>query len=249
MQVSAACRLPHAPTDRPAPHAHPCPAPAGVDFVLKAMGFTHDTLALLQHRGWDALLQARRQARRAPLRLPWPWSKGLTGSQGSLTAASGQQPAVAPAETGSAGLEDHVALAGEAGALGDKRQAQQELAAVAVIGEPGTGATAPASEVPSEQTASAVPVQQRGSLYQPRPQEQHAHQPRPPEQRRLASRPSTMHRLLHRASMLSSGRSVPPDLGPCPSARGPLSIAGAATPLDALVEVGGSNRRSDGTCL
>lgn len=210
-----------------------------MDFVLKAMGFTHDTLALLQHRGWDALLQARRQARRAPLRLPWPWSKGPTGSQGSLTAASGQQPAVAPVETGSAGLENHVASAREAGALGDKQRAQQALAAVAVIGEPGTGATVAATEEPSEQTASAVPVQQQGSLYPPRPQEQHAHQPRP-EQRRLASRPSTMHRLLHRASMLSSGRSVPPDLGPCPSARGPLSIAGAATPLDALVvEVGG----------
>lgn len=216
--------------------------------MLEAMGFTHDALALLQHKGWDALLRARRQARRAHLRLPWRLTKGPAGSQGAMPAVSAQQRAAAQAGAGLADLEEDEAGAGGAGALDEAEQAQQGLEAVLVVEEPATAASAAGVAEPSAQPAAALPAWQQGGARLLRQSQEHDHPPRQPEPRRLASQPSTVQHLLRRVSMLSAS-SLPPELGPCPSARGPLVVAGAATPLDALSGgVHGADRQTDGAC-
>lgn len=206
--------------------------------MLEAMGFTHDTLALLQHKGWDALLQARRQARRTPLRMTWPWSRGQARSPGASPAASllQREASLATAEPGEPEVDTSAAK--EAGALGDKQRAQ-ELEAVLVLRGLGADTNQAATGMPSVQLASAPSAQQQSNL----------RQSLEPGQRRLASQPSRVQRLLRHASMLGSGRRLPPGLEPCPSARGPVAIDGAATPLDALaLEVGGAERQTDNVC-
>ncbi|KAL4431080.1 hypothetical protein ABPG75_006336 [Micractinium tetrahymenae] len=243
---------------------------SGVGFVLEAMGFGHDTLALLQHRGWDALLEARRQARRARLRLPWPGKAGVAGSQGAMSAASSQQQAALQAEAGVAELEAGTLGQGEAGLLEQQQQQQEQQPLEAVVVPDDRGAVAMAAAgAPLDQLVAASPAEQQQEPEQPgqrstaqqnanmppqqqqqqQQQQQHVQQGIQPAQlqqnsqappqlqqlRALVVQPSAVQRLLRRASTLGSGRRMPPELGPCPSARGPLAIRDAATPLDALV--------------